>query len=106
MKPNTVPSSHSCSAGSGYYTAESHTNEVYVEEAPPEPALDYRRGNSIPSLSLRSLRKPRLGQAIHTPHLSSFCSAPVVCHAEHLPWRGNLLLAPGGQLPQQPGDTL
>ncbi|XP_010185393.1 PREDICTED: sushi repeat-containing protein SRPX2 [Mesitornis unicolor] len=29
--------------GSGYYTAESHTNEVYVEEAPPEPALDYRR---------------------------------------------------------------
>uniref|UniRef100_A0A663FHY5 Sushi repeat-containing protein SRPX2 n=1 Tax=Aquila chrysaetos chrysaetos TaxID=223781 RepID=A0A663FHY5_AQUCH len=30
-------------ARSGYYTAESHTNEVYVEEAPPEPALDYRR---------------------------------------------------------------
>ncbi|NWU59352.1 SRPX2 protein, partial [Dromas ardeola] len=29
--------------GSGYYAAESHTNEVYVEEAPPEPALDYRR---------------------------------------------------------------
>ncbi|NXG88674.1 SRPX2 protein, partial [Stercorarius parasiticus] len=26
-----------------YYAAESHTNEVYVEEAPPEPALDYRR---------------------------------------------------------------
>ncbi|NWQ75040.1 SRPX2 protein, partial [Columbina picui] len=29
--------------GSGYYTAESHANEVYVEEAPPDPALDYRR---------------------------------------------------------------
>uniref|UniRef100_A0A8C5JGT2 Sushi repeat-containing protein SRPX2 n=1 Tax=Junco hyemalis TaxID=40217 RepID=A0A8C5JGT2_JUNHY len=28
--------------GSGYYL-ESHTNEVYVEEPPPEPALDYRR---------------------------------------------------------------
>uniref|UniRef100_A0A8B9SZP8 Sushi repeat-containing protein SRPX2 n=1 Tax=Anas platyrhynchos TaxID=8839 RepID=A0A8B9SZP8_ANAPL len=39
----TAPSSLSSSPGSGYYTAESHTNEVYVEEAPPEPALDYRR---------------------------------------------------------------
>uniref|UniRef100_A0A8C3ED52 Sushi repeat-containing protein SRPX2 n=1 Tax=Corvus moneduloides TaxID=1196302 RepID=A0A8C3ED52_CORMO len=28
--------------GSGYYL-ESHTNEVYAEEPPPEPALDYRR---------------------------------------------------------------
>ncbi|NWI06869.1 SRPX2 protein, partial [Tichodroma muraria] len=28
--------------GSGYYL-ESHTNEVYAEEHPPEPALDYRR---------------------------------------------------------------
>lgn len=43
---HTAPSSLSSSPGSGYYTAESHTNEVYVEEAPPEPALDYRRGNS------------------------------------------------------------
>ncbi|NWW54716.1 SRPX2 protein, partial [Pedionomus torquatus] len=29
--------------GSGYYAAESHTNEVYVEE---EPALDYHQGTS------------------------------------------------------------
>lgn len=35
-----------------------------------------------------------------------FPSAPVVCHTQHPPWRGHLLLAPGGLLPQQPGDTL
>ncbi|XP_062440292.1 sushi repeat-containing protein SRPX2 isoform X1 [Rhea pennata] len=29
--------------GSGYYAAESHANEVYAEEPPAEPALDYRR---------------------------------------------------------------
>lgn len=51
---HTAPSSLSSSPGSGYYTAESHTNEVYVEEAPPEPALDYRRGNSTPGLFLSS----------------------------------------------------
>lgn len=46
MNHHTTSSAHSSPPGSGYYTAESHTNEVYVEEAPPEPALDYRRGNS------------------------------------------------------------
>uniref|UniRef100_A0A8C0EMX0 Sushi repeat-containing protein SRPX2 n=1 Tax=Bubo bubo TaxID=30461 RepID=A0A8C0EMX0_BUBBB len=42
-KPSRSPSSLSSFPGSGYYTAESHTNEVYVEEPPPEPALDYHR---------------------------------------------------------------
>lgn len=46
MNHHTAPLSTSSSLGSGYYTAESHANEVYVEEGPPDPALDYRRGNS------------------------------------------------------------
>lgn len=33
-------------------------------------------------------------------------SAPVVCHTQHPPRRGHLLLPPGGLLPQQPGDAL
>lgn len=45
MNRHTDALSVSSSPGSGYYTAESHANEVYVEEAPPDPALDYRRGN-------------------------------------------------------------
>jgi len=44
MNRRAAPSPLSSSPGSGYYAAESHTNEVYVEDPPPEPALDYHRG--------------------------------------------------------------
>ncbi|XP_064374370.1 sushi repeat-containing protein SRPX2 isoform X2 [Dromaius novaehollandiae] len=90
--------------GSGYYAAEGRTNEVYVEEPPPEPALDYRRGNGRP----RPPRGGNRGTARPPSPLTARLprSAAVVRHAQHPPRRGDLLLAPGRRLPQQPGHPL
>lgn len=49
--------------GSGYYL-ESHTNEVYAEEPPPEPALDYRRGNSTQPILCVLVGQPRHGRLL------------------------------------------
>lgn len=61
MSYPAVCSSLPSSPGSGYYL-ESHTNEVYAEEPPPEPALDYRRGNSTQPILCVPVGNPRHGR--------------------------------------------
>ncbi|XP_009880082.1 PREDICTED: sushi repeat-containing protein SRPX2 [Charadrius vociferus] len=99
---------------SGYYTAESHTNEVYVEEAPPEPALDYRRvpqwcatlnihrGEatcySPRGSSYRSSLGTRSWPGSRFPPLFVLCIPEIRCHVLPAVLRGSYVCSAGVQM--------